>query len=478
MPDHENSLYRASDTARALTPTVRSSVGPEPYRSPYRRDYARLIHSAAFRRLQGKTQVFPGEESDFFRNRLTHSLEVAQIATAIARRLNHEHTFFRTDPINAEIVEVAGLAHDLGHPPFGHNGERALDDCMRGVGGFEGNAQTLRIIGRLEKKDARNALPIGVDEDGRDFRLGLNLPYRSLAAVLKYDRMIPLVRAADEALVKGYYTSESSLVQDIKKNVLPTNSASRPFRTIECSIMDVADDIAYSTYDLEDTFKVGFLTPLDIVSCGETEVLESVARKVSRTTKEAVTTRDVVDVLTAVFRDLFRSDSDVAKLTLSSPGNIVYVAGRYALASREVADYGYLRTALTASLVSEFMAGVQVKICEEAPVLSEVFLKPEVWRKVEVLKHLTHELTIKSPRLRVSEHRGYGIIKRMVDELFGKDCHLLLPPDFREIYRRVKNEDERKRVICDFVAGMTDRYAVEYYGRLFSESPQSIFKPY
>lgn len=118
------------------------------YRSAFRRDYARLIHSAAFRRLQGKTQLYPGHESDFFRNRLTHSLEVAQIAKSIALKINEASDFFRANPINVDLVEFAGLAHDLGHPPFGHNGEHALDYCMRDHGGFEGNAQTLRLPDR------------------------------------------------------------------------------------------------------------------------------------------------------------------------------------------------------------------------------------------------------------------------------------------------------------------------------------------
>ena len=124
-----------------------------PHRSAFRRDYARLLHSPAFRRLQGKTQLFPSMEHDFFRNRLTHSLEVAQIAKSIALRLNDRYGYFRAYPIDTDLVETAALAHDLGHPPFGHNGERALDDCMKERGGFEGNAQSLRILSKLGKKE-------------------------------------------------------------------------------------------------------------------------------------------------------------------------------------------------------------------------------------------------------------------------------------------------------------------------------------
>jgi dGTPase len=119
----------------------------DPWRPPVVRDFGRIIHSASFRRLQGKTQVFPGHESDFFRNRLTHSLEVAQIAEGVADRLNFVYKKELGDQaINSRLCAAAALVHDIGHPPFGHNGERALDGRMRNYGGFEGNAQTLRIL--------------------------------------------------------------------------------------------------------------------------------------------------------------------------------------------------------------------------------------------------------------------------------------------------------------------------------------------
>ncbi|UIL26860.1 dNTP triphosphohydrolase [Rhizobium leguminosarum] len=131
---------------------------PESWRPPFVRDFGRIIHSASFRRLQGKTQVFPGHESDFFRNRLTHSLEVAQIAEGIADRLNEVFADKLGDKkIDSRLCAAAGLVHDIGHPPFGHNGERALDDKMKLYGGFEGNAQTLRILSRLEKGQIRGS---------------------------------------------------------------------------------------------------------------------------------------------------------------------------------------------------------------------------------------------------------------------------------------------------------------------------------
>src|SRR5690606_8743936 len=129
-------IYSKQDFARELEEAEKADEG----RSAFRRDFCRLLHSPSFRRLQGKTQLFPSDESDFFRNRLTHSLEVAQIAKGIAQNLNSKIEFFKKNPIDLDLVEFAGIAHDLGHPPFGHNGEKALDDKMKDFGGFEGNA--------------------------------------------------------------------------------------------------------------------------------------------------------------------------------------------------------------------------------------------------------------------------------------------------------------------------------------------------
>jgi dGTPase len=177
-------LYRPEDRERVVQSTNKIDE-KEKYRSCWRRDYARLIHSAAFRRLQGKTQLFPGGHSDFFRNRLTHSLEVAQIAKSIAIMINATYAEFKHNSIDTDLVETAALAHDLGHPPFGHNGEAALNDCMKNSGGFEGNAQTLRILAKLEKRETRSGAASGVQHpilSGKDNRAGLNLTFRTLAA--------------------------------------------------------------------------------------------------------------------------------------------------------------------------------------------------------------------------------------------------------------------------------------------------------
>lgn len=203
----------------------------------FKKDYARLLHAPSFRRLQGKTQLFPGIESDFFRNRLTHSLEVAQIACGIATSVNEKFAdALSGNEIDPDLVQFAAIAHDLGHPPFGHNGEKALDELMREYGGFEGNAQTLRILTAVERKLVR-----ANGEDSSEF--GLNLTFRALASVLKYDKPIEFQRPSSDELRKGYYQSEANLVQRVKQAVAPGYWGEK-FKTIECSIMDLADDVA------------------------------------------------------------------------------------------------------------------------------------------------------------------------------------------------------------------------------------------
>lgn len=455
-------LYKKGDVQRVRSEQEEDDVG----RSPFRRDYGRLLHSASFRRLQGKTQLFPGHESDFFRNRLTHSLEVAQIAKGIAQQINRTDRRFQGDKaIDLDLVEFAALAHDLGHPPFGHNGERALDDCMKKHGGFEGNAQTLRIVSRVEKKiydtpaaDGDDPCPIA--ESGKDVRLGLNLTYRSLAAILKYDAEIPLEREQAAKLCKGYYHSERELVEKIKESVgAPPDAA--PFKTIECQVMDIADDIAYSTYDLEDAMKGGFTHPLDLLSrVGDEKLVDEITAK---------TKREVSDVSR---EEVFRALVDLLQLYDESASPVdAYVQ------SKMVASSSVLRSKFTSELVGGFMRGVSVDaIAGENMSFAAVVVERSTRVKIEALKHLNYLLTIMSPRLKVVEYRGYDVVQALFKTLTSPQGHLLLPEDVKEAHSRLRVENARQRLVCDFVAGMTDRYAVEFYARL-NESGATIFKP-
>ena len=448
------------------------------YRSDYRRDYARVLHSSSFRRLGNKTQLFPGYESDFFRTRLTHSLEVAQIAKSIALKLKQEN---KSRDIESDVCEIAGLIHDVGHPPFGHNGEKALDYCMREHGGFEGNAQTIRIITRLEKKDMPycGCKP----QHGSDCRVGLNLTARVIASALKYDYCIPLKRGSDSGSVKGYYDSEKEIISQVKEAVLGHDLIDIiPFKTIECSIMDLADDIAYSTYDIEDAFKAGFLTPFDLMG-GDvsifTQIKEKLKQEIDGIDEQKIEERECRMILWELFADVWEdfvldqknvdlADENYDEFALA---NILSSYTR----SLELASDGYKRTAFTSGLVNRFIEGVEFEENPQNPQLSTVKFNEKTEILVNILKHFTHISLINSSRLKVVENRGYDIIVKIFEKLNGKDGHNLLPPDFQKMYN--DSDNERERLICDFIAGMTDRYALEFYCRLYSENPETIFKP-
>ena len=381
----------------------------------------------------------------------------------------------------------------MGHPPFGHNGEAALDDCMAEFGGFEGNAQTLRILSRLEK---RRNLSLGEDSspitaDGKDQRVGLNLTFRTLAAALKYDREIPLRRADrddPDKVCKGYYKTEAGVVEKIKSHVVGKRiPPAGQFKTVECQIMDVSDDIAYSTYDLEDAFKAGFLTPLSMLSASS-DLVGRVCSKVEQRCEVAFPHRncsfkseDLYKILINVFLHLFILDRDertMGKLKqIRTIEQRVRVAARAFQGSANLAADGYLRTDFTSSLVGRFLRNVRARYDSDQPQLSKVWLDFDTFRMVEVLKNFAFEALIMSSMLKVAEHRGRDIVTKIFTALDSPSGHLLLPDDFRLLHKSVSAIDEKKRVICNFIAGMTDKYALEFYDRLYSARPESIFKP-
>lgn len=461
----------------ADTPALSANTGTE-YREEYDRDYARVLHSPSFRRLQNKTQLFPGQESDFFRNRLTHSLEVSQIARSIANKLNKEIPYLDIQP---RVCEIAGLVHDIGHPPFGHNGEAALDSCMCGYGGFEGNAQTFRILARLEKKEVPKD-SITLSPAGEDQRVGLNLTARVLASALKYDCEISAVRVKNSPLVKGYYSSEKNIVEKLKECLCFDADQRVPFKTIECSIMDLADDIAYSTYDLEDAFKAGFLTPYDVVAADE-KIYQQIVEKLDKSGIKA----DVEEcraTLVGVFNTVWESSVNNQKTLIASNlseskyynDTISNFLTSYTT-SKRIATDGYMRNKLTSGIVNSFINGIKVEVNKNNPLFSKVYFDDETLLRVNILKHFSYVALINSPRLKITETRGKEIISKMFHKLAGSGGDALLPDDTREMFHLSSEKLWQSRVICDFISGMTDRYALEFYGRLFSENPQSIFKP-
>ena len=414
-----------------MTPAHASDAGrhtPEPgraatdRRSEFEHDRARIIHSAAFRRLQGKTQVFGIYEGDFFRTRLTHSLEVAQIAKGIALALG-------ADP---DLVEAVCLAHDLGHPPFGHNGERTLHELMRAHGGFEGNAQTLRILTYLEQKHADYA--------------GLNLTYQTLDGVLKYKTCIDstAIANAPQSPVKGFYTWDRQLVETI---VQQTGSGQQ--RSVECQILDVADDIAYSVHDLEDSLKAGLLTQADL-----------------RRLPPARVVRDVNAQLTVWGRTVNEGTVHM---------ELAQIADRLEQLEQRSLRAG--RKMLTRDLIHEFVSPVAHQSHGDHEHIDTDFSNRV---RIEALKAFESYKVINNPRVTTLSHKGKEVLRRLFAVLDqGQESIGLFPEDHGEHYEKaLLNGDEtaRKRVICDFLAGMTDSYALRFYSRLFVPGEGSFYE--
>jgi len=396
------------------------SRGREPdRRSEFERDRARIIHSGAFRRLQGKTQVFGVYEGDFFRTRLTHSLEVAQIAKGIALNVGAD----------TDLVEAICLAHDLGHPPFGHTGEYVLHEIMRPYGGFEGNAQTFRILTRLERKHTAYT--------------GLNLTYQTLDGVLKYKTSISAsaIARAPDGPAKGFYADDQALVETIIRH---TGSGTQ--RSFECQIMDVADDIAYSVHDLEDSLQAGLITTADFRRRPPKRVVEDVNGR-------------LVPLL-----------HTVSEKTIH--GELVQIANR--LEELEQTAGRAARKMLTRDLIHEFSCSVTLQPAEriDAELSSRV--------RIEILKAFESHHVIYNPRVTSLGYKGKEVLRRLFAVLDqGRDSLGLLPEDPGEVYEQALldgDETARKRVICDFLANMTDSYAMRFYSRLFVPGQGSFYE--
>jgi dGTPase len=419
-------------------------------------DYARVVHSASFRRLQGKTQILSLGDSDFYRTRLTHSLEVAQIAGGVARQLAKSFPEHPAAPYLPDrgMIQAIGCSHDLGHPPFGHGGEVALNYCMRSHGGFEGNGQTLRILSRLENFSQG---------------AGANLTKRTLLGVLKYPASFGHVRnpSIEPALLEG--TSAIQLLDvrackppkcymDCEQEVVdwvldPLAAADRErfqrivekdgehgkteHKSLDCSVMNVADDIAYGVHDLEDALALGLI---------------------SKSRFAAV----VVDQC-PTFLDAMK-----AKYPGES-GNDVFSRMVDGLFGGEGERKRYI-----SRLVHHLITAVSF---EELPDLKEPLIRyraklaPAQAQLLNALKGIVIADVIRSPEVQHLEFKGQGMVVSVFEAL-QSDPTRLLPRNALDLFEASGGS---MRIICDYVASMTDTHLLKIYERLFSPRMGSVF---
>lgn len=366
---------------------------PCPMRAPFQRDRDRIIHSTAFRRLTHKTQVFIYHEGDHYRSRLTHSIEVAQIARALARLLG----------LDEDLAEALALAHDLGHPPFGHAGERALQAMTAGTGGFDHNAQSLRVVTTLERKYA------AFD--------GLNLTWETLEGLVKHNGPLsgPHGPAAPPAMAIAEYDQRHPL--DLEH-----------YASAEAQIAALADDIAYCNHDIDDGVRAELLS---IEVLGEVALLDELIGEVRVVHGDLAGTRMVYEVNR---RLITRMVEDVTRATRQRLEQ---------LRPRTVAD---IRTAATPVAAFSLAMG-------EALAELKAFLFAQLYRHPRVMSRML-------------------AAEAIVRDLFAHyQRDLAAMPESWQAAAGQDGGASSGRVIVDFVAGMTDRYAVSEHRRLFPSTP-------
>ena len=390
-------------------------------RSDFARDRARLLHSSALRRLAAKTQVLsPTAGLDFARNRLTHSLEVAQIGRELALRLG----------LDPDIVDTACLAHDIGHPPFGHNGEKALNEWSVDVGGFEGNAQTLRLLTRLEPKV--------FGENGQSF--GLNLTRASLDASCKYPWPEGSSVSDPSGRAKfGYYQDDLAAFEWMR-----TGAQERRLCT-EAQVMDLSDDIAYSVHDLEDAVFNDYVDVAALSSrVNHDELVSSMHEWIGGEVSQ--------DELIAAFDRLDSLD--------------VWLDGW--TASRR--DQGRLKN-LSSQLIGRF-SGAAVRATRKAyPEKSlirfgaHVVVPREIQAEIAVLKGIVAAFVMSRNTRRPIYVEQRQVLTLLADALLATG-DAQLDPGFRDDWHAATDDAARKRVVVDQVASLTDQSALAWYERL------------
>jgi dGTPase len=371
------------------------------FRSPFQRDRDRIIHSSAFRRLKHKTQVFVEHEGDYYRTRLTHTIEVAQVARTIAGVLG----------LNTDLAEAVALAHDLGHAPFGHTGEDAMERLMAPYGGFDHNAQALRIVTRLERHYA-------------DFD-GLNLSWETLEGIAKHNGPV-IGPTADkkDAHSEGegplpYALTEVNAQWDLE---LDTHASA------EAQVAAIADDVAYSHHDLHDGLRSGLFTEADLM---ELPVTGPAFEEVDRTYPGLEKMRRRHEALRRVFGRMVEDVIAVAqnRLTSAQP--------------KSVDDIRHMGTTVIR------------------------FSKP-LYQELKAVRSFLFHRMYRAPSVMAVRAE----VTRMVDDLFPLYLTQpdLLPPEWQRDVSDATDEARLARVVADYVAGMTDRFAIQEHARLFGSA--------
>jgi len=399
----------AVEAALARTPYAsapgrsRGRLHPEPVsatRNVFRRDCDRIIHASAFRRLAYKTQVFVFHEGDHFRTRLTHTLEVAQIARSLARALG----------LDEDLAEALALAHDLGHPPFGHAGERALDRCLAACGGFDHNAQTLRVVTALEKRYP------AFD--------GLNLSWETLEGLVKHNGPLTL----RDGTPTGPYR-ERALPHAIVLHGRMQDLELWSFASAEAQIAAIADDIAYDAHDIDDGLRAGLFVLEDLA---EVPLIRDILGDIRHQHPALDPSRLVHELVRRLITQMIED-------VIAETG-----ARLQALAPRAADDVRH-----AAHPVGAFSPAMA-----EADRAIKGFLYPRMYRHDRIMRIM-------------------GDAERLVCALFAR--YLDRPDDMPAEWAQIVDSGDtaaRSRHIADFIAGMTDRYALMEHARLFDSTPE------
>ncbi len=415
------------------------------HRDPYQRDRARILHSAAFRRLQSKTQVHGTGLNDFHRTRLTHSLEAAQIGSGILAQIEQKQPEYMPLLPTFSLIEALCLAHDIGHPPYGHGGEVAINYMMRDHGGFEGNAQTFRIVARLEPYTKLH---------------GMNLTRRSMLGLLKYPALIshthaletrpPVqhqrqLKASDWAPAKGIYDTDRELfdwvlsplnVDDQTQFSALRKTATEPYthnktryKSLDCSIMELADDIAYGVHDLEDAIVLGMID--------KNQWLEKAASQLAECGDKWFE----------------KNISKISELLFS---------GEH-----------YLRKDAIGGIVNALLTSISVReVASNQPFTNPLlrfnaYLEPSMEKALLVFKQFVFEHVIQVPQVQIVEYKGQQVIMDIFEALAANPLRLL-PDATKEKWHKAESEADKMRVIADYISAMTDGYAQRLHQQLFS----------